>query len=181
MNATKLATLSMSELKAFCTSHTIEPIGDKRLKATYIFSIETFQSEQTVIEVAQAVEIPDPFENQFELAIVQGTAYANESESLDFLQVESLPLLIPQQPTAPQSTVTQSPTPKPHQRQASIVVLIALLLFGTTFLVVKMDFTTSMTWVIAVGVPVFADWWRYLTPKPNVPKKPFYIAIPSLK
>jgi hypothetical protein len=66
MNATELTTLSMSELKAICTSQSIEVVGNKRFKSTYILAIETFQSEQTVIEMPA---IPDPFENQLELAI----------------------------------------------------------------------------------------------------------------
>jgi hypothetical protein len=51
MNATELTTLSMSELKAICTSQSIEVVGDKRSKSTYINSIEKFQcQQQTVIE-----------------------------------------------------------------------------------------------------------------------------------
>lgn len=69
MNATELTTLSMSELKAICVSQSIEVVGDKRSKATYINAIETFQSQQTVIEIIEMPAIPDPFENQLELAI----------------------------------------------------------------------------------------------------------------
>lgn len=151
----------------------IDVIGDKRAKSTYILSIEIFQSQQTVIEIETdpSIDTPDPFENQFELVI--------KSESIDPPQVESLPLLTPQPPTAPQSTATQSPTPKPPYRQASasIVALIAILLFGTAFLLLKIG-VNSVTWVIAAGVPVLAAWWRYLVPSPTVPKQPVYITAP---
>jgi hypothetical protein len=43
--------MTFTELKAFCTSHEIEVVGDKRFKSTYILAIETFQSEQTIIDL----------------------------------------------------------------------------------------------------------------------------------
>jgi hypothetical protein len=67
MNATELTTLSMSQLKNFCTSHAIEVVGDKRAKSTYILAIETFQSEQTIIEIIEMPATPDPFDDAIEV------------------------------------------------------------------------------------------------------------------
>jgi hypothetical protein len=169
MNATELATLSMTELKAICTSHAIEVIGDKRSKATYINAIESFQSEQTVIEIETLPAIPDPFECATEvyqpIDLMEAAEMTERSTTTLDIYVESDGSPAPQ------------PIPTTQHRQASIVALVALLLFGTAFLIVKMGFT-SLVWVIASLAPVLAGWWRYLVQSPTVTQAIDYIAVP---
>jgi hypothetical protein len=56
------------------------------------------------------------------------------------------------------------PTHAPlHMREASIVALVAVLIFGMAFLVIKMGLT-SIAWVIAALSPIALGLWRYLLP-----------------
>jgi hypothetical protein len=48
MNSTKLATLTIKELKSIAQENGIEPIGDKRSKAIWISAIDTFQFELAI-------------------------------------------------------------------------------------------------------------------------------------
>jgi hypothetical protein len=50
MNATEFTTLSMTKLKSFCSNQGIEPVGDKRSKATWVAAIVTFENAQPAIE-----------------------------------------------------------------------------------------------------------------------------------
>jgi hypothetical protein len=155
MNATEFATLSLKELKSICASHEIEPVGDKRSKQTWISAIETFQSEQTVIEIIEMPTIPDPFENQLELAvdlplvegavtacthrtmaesIVQGTGYAKETPA--------------PQPTAPN-----------QQRGASLVVLVIATLLCALLVVMVTGLRSLIPLIAAVG-QVSGSIWR---------------------
>ncbi|WP_373546352.1 hypothetical protein [Chamaesiphon sp.] len=61
-------------------------------------------------------------------------------------------------------TPAPQPIPITQHRQASIVALVAILFFGTAFLVVKIGFT-SLVWVIASLAPILAGIWRYLVPE----------------
>ena len=87
MNATELTTLSMSELRAICSNHNIEVTGDKRLKATYILSIEiSFQSQQTVTDTD--IETSDPFEVDQPINLIEAAVMAERSTTLLDLYVE---------------------------------------------------------------------------------------------
>jgi hypothetical protein len=83
MTTTELATLSMSELKAICVSHEIEPVGDKRSKATWVLAMTQWQ-----IEVAPAVDVP--------------AADVLDYQPLDLPLDESIPVPAPQQPPTTQ-------------------------------------------------------------------------------
>jgi hypothetical protein len=50
-----------------------------------------------------------------------------------------------------------------RNREASIVALVAVLIFGVACLVIKMGFT-SVVWVIAALTPLALGLWRYLLP-----------------
>ena len=53
----------MSELKALCTSHAIEPVGDRRMKATWINAIEMWNQRSVATEestVAIGLATPQP-------------------------------------------------------------------------------------------------------------------------
>jgi hypothetical protein len=182
MNATELVTLSMSELKAICVSHAIDVVGDKRSKATYINAIESFQSEQTVIEIETLPAIPDPFECATEvyqpIDLMEAAEMAEcHSTLLNLYTAEDVTAS-----TAPIAESIVQPIslaipPTAQHRQASIVALVALLLFGTAFLVVRIGFT-SLVWVIASLAPVMAGWWRYLVQSPTVTQAIDYEPLP---
>lgn len=108
MNATELATLSLTELKSFCTANSIEVVGDKRSKATYISAIETFQAEQTLIEIPA---IPNPI----------------EPETLSQLSNE-LPLM---------ETIEMAETATPSLSPALVVIIPLTLIFLAVMSVAK--------------------------------------------
>jgi hypothetical protein len=150
MNATELATLSLKELKSICASHALEPVGDKRSKQTWISAIETFQSEQTVIEIIQMPAIPDPFENQLELAVdlplVEGAVTACTHRTM----AESIV----------QGTGYAKETPAPNQqRGASLVVLVIATLLCALLVVMVTGLRSLIPLIAAVG-QVLGSIWR---------------------
>ena len=113
---TDLTQLSMSDLKALCTSYAIEPVGDKRLKATWVNAIETFQSQQTVIEI---VETPLP---AIDLPLTES----------DDLYMESDGSAVSPLPSQPQPIANT-------KRGASIVILMPLILLSVAIMAVQMS------------------------------------------
>lgn len=148
----------MTQLKAICASHAIDPIGDKRLKQTWIDAVATFESSQTVIETSP---IPDRFETEQSLA----SNLSPQQPMTVELNSESLSMSTPQPPTS-----------IPH-RKASIVVVIIIVFFSAMFVIIKGGFTL-LTWIIAAVLPVSKHCWRYLVPKPTVTQSIDYIAVP---
>ena len=135
---TDLSQLTIKELKAICTSHAIEPVGDKRSKATWILAIETSQSEQTVIEIIETLPaIPDPFENQFEV---------DQSINLPLTEAAVSPL-----PKKPQP-ITKS------KHGASIVVLIPLILLSIVVVAIRIGFSTLIPLIASVRRLSVAVW-----------------------
>lgn len=154
MNATELATLSMSELKTFCTSNAIEVVGDKRLKATYINAIESFQSEQTVIEIEvdQSIDLP----------LTEAAVMAERSTTPLDLYLESdgssstpLPTDLP-------------PVPTNQHRGAAIVMLAPLILLSVAVITIDTSINALILIIAAVGRLSVAV-WRFipLTIAPN--------------
>jgi hypothetical protein len=125
MNATELTTLSMSELKAICVSQSIEVVGDKRSKATWISAIETFQSQQTVIEIIETLPtIPDPLAER-------------STTPLDpYMEIDG-------------STSNITPTPKQHG--AAIVILAPLILLSLAIISVRIGIRALIPLIAAVG------------------------------
>ena len=128
MNATKLTTLSMSELKAICSNHNIEVTRDKRLKATYILSIEMWMSQQTVTDTD--IETSDPFEVDQPINLIEAAVMAERSTTLLDLYVEG----DGSSSTSPiAESIVQPPTLTPQQQPtakrygASIVLIIPLV------------------------------------------------------
>ena len=157
MNATELAKLTIKELKEIAQEKGIEVIGDKRSKTTWVLAIETFQTEQPIIET---------IESPFELAI--------ESDSID----SPLSTLEPKpQALEPNSQVSEQTAPLP-MRGASTVALVVVLAFGMAFLVIKTGFT-SIAWVIAALVPLALRLWRYLFPDPKHQDSIDYSPLPA--
>jgi hypothetical protein len=164
MNATELAKLTIKELKAIAIAKGIEVAGDKRSKATWVLAIESWQIDRVEIETtpevnAPAVDGPDcpPIDSPFELVI--------KSDPI----ASPLPALEP-------NTQILKPTPQvseqtfPSQRRgASTVAIVAVLIFGVAFLVIKTGFT-SISWAIAALMPIALGLWRYLLPDPRVEK-----------
>ena len=146
MNATELATLSMTQLKALCVSHAIEVTGDKRLKATYINAIESFQSKQTVIEIETLPAIPDPFDDSYEFVISSETVSQSKVPDVSSIIDKSDNTATLQQLTdgipIPQAT-PQQPTLTPQQRRitqkhsASIVMIIPLVLLSLAIISIR--------------------------------------------
>ena len=139
MNATELTTLSMSELRAICSNHNIEVTGDKRLKATYILSIEiSFQSQQTVTDTD--IETSDPFEVDQPIYLMEAAVMAECHSTILDLYIDSAvtastsPLAesIVQPPAPQQPTLTPQQQPTTHYRGASIVLIIPLVLLLVT-------------------------------------------------
>lgn len=156
MNATELAKLTIKELKAIAIAKGIEVAGDKRSKATWVLAIETFQTEQPIIET-----IESPFE------------LANESDSID----SPLPALEPNsQVSEPNSQVSEQTAPIPT-RGASTVAIVAVLIFGMAFLVVKTGFT-AFAWVLTALSPLALGLWRYLVPDPKHQDSIDYFPLP---
>jgi hypothetical protein len=164
MNATDLSQLTIKELKSICTSHSISVTKDKRLKATFINAIESFQSQQTVTEIESLPAIPDPFEDAFEvdqsidLPLMEAAVMASTPPS------ESVPLPTPQPPTT-------------QHRQASIVMLVPLIMLCGLFIVMGISIKTLVALIAAV-VPVLAGWWRYLVQSPTVTQAIDYEPLP---
>jgi hypothetical protein len=131
MNATELTTLSMSELKAICTSQSIEVVGDKRSKATYINAIEIFQSEQTVIDL--------PLMAGAEMAEDVTASTPPICESI----VQPTPLAI---------------LPTTHYRGAAIVILAPLILLSLAIISVRIGIGALISLIAAVGRSLVAVW-----------------------
>jgi hypothetical protein len=124
MNATELTTLSMSELKAICVSQSIEVVGDKRSKATYINAIEIFQSEQTVIDL--------PLMAGAEMAEDVTASTPPICESI----VQPTPLAI---------------LPTTHYRGAAIVMLTPLILLSVAVITIGTSISALIPLIAAVG------------------------------
>jgi hypothetical protein len=134
MNATDLSQLSMTELKAICASQSIEVVGDKRSKATYINAIETFQSLQTVIEI----EIEQPLE-------------------LPPMEANQLPDVLPVI-----DNETTSPLPVNQQRGASIVMLVPLILLSVAVIAIRIGIGTLIP-LIAPPIRFMVSLWQSIT------------------
>jgi hypothetical protein len=120
MNATKLATLSMSELKSICVDRAISVIGDKRLKASYINAVEGSDRHQEV-STPTAVSA-DPFDESVEISISAQIA-TPQNERCVTAANHSHPLAIEIESDVP----SQLLSPHPH-RNASIVLLVPLII-----------------------------------------------------
>jgi hypothetical protein len=118
----------MTELKSFCTANSIEVVGDKRAKSTYILAIETFQSEQTVIEIIEMPAIPDPFESQFELAI--------ETEPVD----------LPPVPTTQHHGAANA-----KRATSAVVMLTPLILLSVALIAIRIGIGALIPLIAAVG------------------------------
>jgi hypothetical protein len=157
MNATELTTLSMSELKAICVSQSIEVVGDKRSKATYINAIETFQSQQTVIEIIEMPAIPDPFENQLELAVdlplMEATEMASTAPIAESI-VQPTPLAI---------------SPTTHHRVAAIIIIAPLILLSLAIISVRIGIGALIPLIAAVGRSLVAVRRSTICPQPVIP------------
>ena len=154
MNATELAKLTIKELKAIAQAKGIEVAGDKRSKATWVLAIESWQIDRVEIETTPevnvpAVDVPDyqPIDSPFEL-VIKSDLIASTPPALK-----------------PNPQVLEQTAPLPMQG-ASIVAIVAVLIFGVAFLVIKTGFT-SIAWVIAALVPLALRLWRYLFPDPK--------------
>jgi hypothetical protein len=158
MNATEFANLSMSELKSICLDRGISVNGDRRLKASYINTIVAF-GHQEETAAAPTTVIGDPFDEPIELprsvpiaigqnercAILQGEATANESNHSH-------------QPAIEPDIKRQLPSLHPY-RNASIVLLIPLIITLALFLAVKTTIT-SLAWSSARLAPFLTRLWR---------------------
>jgi hypothetical protein len=135
MNATELATLSMTELKSMCASHVIDVIGDKRSKATYISAIESFQSLQTVTDFATEQSLAKPLRMRIDLPLTEAAEMAERSTTPLELYMEidgstSTPL------------PTDLPTVPANHHGASIVVLIPLILLSVAVIAIRIGMGT---------------------------------------
>jgi hypothetical protein len=166
MTSTELSQLTIKELKAIALENDIEVIGDKRLKATYILSIaqahplmaiETFQSEQTVIEIIEMPAIPDPFESQFELAVdlplMEATEMASTAPIAESI-VQPTPLAIP---------------PTTHHRGAAIVMLTPLILLTVAVITIGTSISALIPLIAAVWRLLVAVWGSTICPQPVIP------------
>jgi hypothetical protein len=131
MNATELSQLTIKELRSIALENDIEVVGDKRSKATYINSIETFQSQQTVIEIIETLPtIPDPL--------------AERSTPLDpYMEIDG-------------STSNITPTPKQHG--AEIVILAPLILLSLAIISVRIGIGALIPLIASVGRLLVAVW-----------------------
>jgi hypothetical protein len=161
MNATELAKLTIKELKAIAQAKGIEVAGDKRSKATWVLAIESWQIDRVEIETTPevnvpAVDVPDyqPIDSPFELVI--------KSDPID----SPPPALEPNtQALEPNPQVSEQTAPLPlPMRGASIVAIVAVLIFGVAFLVIKTGLT-SISWVVSGLSPLALGLWRYLVPE----------------
>jgi hypothetical protein len=60
---------------------------------------------------------------------------------------------------------------------ASIVAIVAVLIFGVAFLVIKTGLT-SIAWVVAALSPLALGLWRYLFPDPKHQDSIDYFPLP---
>jgi hypothetical protein len=120
MNATELATLSMTELKSMCAANSLEVTGDKRSKSTYILAIETFQSKQTVIEIIETLPaIPDPFE----LPVVEAVTASSHQAMGESIIAQGTEC-------ANETPTNEPPTPTPQLSASIVVIVIATMLWA---------------------------------------------------
>jgi hypothetical protein len=143
MNVTELATLSMSELKSFCTANSIEVVGDKRSKATYINAIESFQSLQIVtdFETEQPIDLP----------LMEAAETAERSTTPLDLYMESDGSLSSPLPT-------DLPTAPNTKYGAAIVLLIPLILLSVAVITIRIGITTLTSIIAAVGQFTISIW-----------------------
>ena len=157
MNATELATLSMSELKFMCASHAaISVTGDRRAKLTYINAIETFQSQHTVTEIDSLPAIPDV------LSVI------DRSDNTTTLPQPTA------QPPAPQPT-PQPPTPT--QRQAAIVMLAPLILLSVAVIAIRIGISALIP-LIGSLMRFTGSIWQSI-PRTNAQAHPLMVVDPS--
>ena len=159
MNSTDFSQLSMLQLKAFCATHAIDVTGDRRAKSTYILSIETFQSQQTVIEIEIETlpAIPDPFENQFETDL-----------AIDLPLTESADLYIESDGSA------VSPPSTTQHRGASIVIVVIATMLWSLFLLIA-EGLRLLTHLIAAVVRLSVTIWGFSN-REDVPMSFFLIS-----
>ena len=192
MNATELATLSISELKSIAIAKGIDVVvGDKRVKATWVDAIVNFQSEQPVIEIAT----PDPFElplvedvtacshSPMADSIVKGSGYANEIPVPQPTAPTPQPMPQPQQP-APQPTPQQPPTltplaipPTTQYRGALIVILIPLILLTVAVILIKVGISTLIP-LIGSLIRFTGSIWQSI-PRTNAQAHPLMVVDPN--
>jgi hypothetical protein len=140
MNATELSQLTIKELRSIALENDIEVVGDKRSKTTYINAIETFQSQQTVIEIIETLPtIPDPL--------------AERSTT----------------PLDPYMEMDVTTIPTIQHRGAAIVVLIPLILLSLAITLVRIGIGTLSPLIAAVGRSLVAVRRSTICPQPVIP------------
>jgi hypothetical protein len=188
-----LEALSTKELKTIASKIGAIPDGDKRVKQTWVKAIIDHQTKfspakvaamsahiETVMNRLESVtpavnELPSESVSELpsDLATVDNyvptprthaddVAFATAMGlTYDDVFGEALEEMTPDLEPNPQ---VLEPTHAPlHMREASIVALVAVLIFGVACLVIKMGFT-SIAWVIAALSPIALGLWRYLLP-----------------
>jgi hypothetical protein len=156
MTATELVTRSMSELKAICVSQSIEVVGDKRSKATYINAIESFQSLQTVTEIET--------EQPIDLPLMEAAEMAERSTTPLDLYIES-----DGSPSA--SLPTDLSTATNYKQGASIVLIIPLILLSALFDLMATGFTSLVPLIESAG-RLSVSIWRFVSGTSNAQAHP---------
>lgn len=148
MDATEIATLSIKELRAFCSSHAIDVTKDRRYRISFINAIEIWNQRSVAAEPTMTIgqSEPDP---SLDLPLTEAAAVMTErSTTLLDLHTESdgssptspivqpTPQPIPQQPAPQQQPKTQ------YRGGASIVVLVPLILVLVAVILIKVGIRT---------------------------------------
>jgi hypothetical protein len=151
MNATDLSQLTIKELRSIALENDIEIIGDKRSKSSYISALESFQSEQTVIEIETLPTIPDSFES-IDLPLTEAAVMADRSTNPLDLYLESDGSSSTPLPT------DLSPVPTNQHRGAAVVVLIPLILLSVAVIAIRIGISALIPTIAAVGRLSVAVW-----------------------
>ncbi|WP_373543936.1 hypothetical protein [Chamaesiphon sp.] len=162
MTATKLAKLSMSELKSICVDREIVVIGDKRVKANYVLAIVTDQERPMEIASIPTVIIPDSFDAAIELSApaLISMPIGRKRTTKDLELNRSNLIEVTQTSDTATAADLEPSSPQPQQRRsASIVVILPLILSLALFLAAK-AMISSFTWAIAASSPFIAEIWR---------------------
>jgi hypothetical protein len=140
MNSTDLSQLTIKELKSIASENDIKVTDDRRFKASWISAIEMWNQRSVA-----AFETPDPFEVDQSIGLPQplmeAAVMAERSTTVLDLYMES----DGSSSTSPtHHPPTLHPTPQPttsQYREASIVVLIPLILLTVAVILIKIGIT----------------------------------------
>jgi hypothetical protein len=191
---TTLEALPTAQVKAIAKSIGAIPDGDKRSKQVWISAVIDHQTAFSPVKVAAMEAHIETVLTRLESVTPAVNELPSESPTIDnyvptprthaddeafaaamgltYDDVFGLPNEAQQESIA--APASAAPIP---MRGASIVAIVAVLIFGVAFLVIKTGFT-AFAWVLNALSPLALGLWRYLFPKPKHQDSIDYFPLP---